>query len=102
MKRPVSFVSLVLAAGLMAGCGAQAAGKAEFAEVCTERIGSAEKCACYTDSVEKGLSPELFSRVATGAHQMRDMAGSDWIPATVTKEPAISAALAEATTACFT
>jgi hypothetical protein len=102
MKRPVSFVSLVLAAGLLAGCGAQAVGKSEFAELCTKRMGSADKCSCYADTVEKGLTPELFTRVANGAHQMRNMAGSEWIPSTVTSDEAVSAVLAEATSACFT
>ncbi len=106
MKRAVSFVSPVLAgvlaAGLLAGCGAAKIGKTEFADLCTKRMGSAEKCGCYADNVEKALSPEQFSKVASGAHQLRDVSGSTWIPNTVTSDATVSEALNAATTACFT
>jgi hypothetical protein len=95
-------VSLVLAASLTAGCGAAKVGKTEFAEACAERIGSTEKCGCYADSVEQALSPEQFQTLASGVHSMRDMAGSEWIPARVRNDAAINSAINDATAACLT
>lgn len=102
MKRPVSlFVPIALSVGLLAACGAEAAGKDEFASICQKRMKSVEKCACYVDSIEQALSDDQFARLAQGAHQNRDYAGADWVPHSVRSEPAISQALDEATSACF-
>ncbi len=101
MKHPVSFVPLVLAAGLLAGCGAAKAGKEEFAQVCAKRMGNVQKCGCYVDSVQKELTPEQFAVLAEGAHQNREFAGEGWLPAKVQSDEAISTALTNATTQCF-
>ncbi len=103
MKRPVSFIaSITLPLVLIAGCAAEAAaGKDEFASVCQKRLRSAEKCACYVESVEKALSAEQFARVAHGAHQNRDYSGADWVPHSIRSEREISSALDDATRACF-
>lgn len=101
MKRPVSLVPFVLAAGLLAGCGGAKAGKAEFAQICAKRMASVEKCGCYVDSIEKALTPEQFATLAEGAHQNRDFAGAGWLPVKVQSDQAIAGALTAATTACF-
>lgn len=106
MKRRVSFVSLapaacILALGLASGCDGAKPDKAEFAQLCSKHMGSAEKCGCYADTLQKGLTPDQFGKVMTGAHDMRDISGSDWIPATVRSDAAISEALSTATTTCF-
>ena len=65
MKRPVSLLaSLALALGV-AGCSAAAAGKTEVAGVCSSKMGSETKCACFADTLEKSLTPEEFGQVAT-------------------------------------
>jgi hypothetical protein len=101
MKRPVSLVASLLMVGtLAAGCGAAKAGKAELAQVCADRMGSQPKCACYVDSIEKGLSPEQFAQVAQGAFDNRRMSGM--VPSPLMADPAIGSVLADATTSCFT
>jgi hypothetical protein len=101
MKRPVSFVSLVLAFGLAASCGATKIDKAEFAQLCAKRMGSAEKCGCYADNVQKALTPELFDKVALAVHETKDLGGTDWIPESVRRDETINAALGEAMKTCF-
>lgn len=102
MKRPASLgASLGLALVLVGGCAADAAGKDEFAGVCTQRMGSAEKCSCYVDTIEKSLSPDQFAALAQGAHANRDYSGASWIPNTLRADPVISEALSEATQMCF-
>jgi len=101
MKRPVSLVASLLMVGtLAAGCGAAKAGKAELAQVCTDRMGSQIKCGCYVDSIEKALTPEQFAQVAQGAFENRRMSGM--MPAALMSDPSIGGAIADATTACFT
>lgn len=102
MKRPVSFVaSLSVSLGFLAACGAEAAGKEELANVCQQRMRSADKCACYIDSIEKALSAEQFARVASGAHDNRTYSGADWVPNSVRRDQVVNAALDDATRTCF-
>ncbi|HVY88656.1 MAG TPA: hypothetical protein VG942_07300 [Hyphomonadaceae bacterium] len=100
MKRPVSLVAslvLVIAAG---GCGAAKATKADFAQVCLQRLGNAQaKCTCYVDSIEKALSPEKFATVAQGVYDNRQFTGM--IPESVMGDAQISGAITDANTACL-
>jgi hypothetical protein len=101
MERPVSLVASLLMVGmLVAACSGAKAGKAELAQVCTDRMGSQTKCGCYVDSIEKGLTPEQFAQVAQGAFDNRRMSGM--VPAPLMADPSIGGAIADATTACFT
>jgi hypothetical protein len=86
---------------LIAGCGDGDAGKEEFASVCAQRLGSAEKCGCYVDAIEQALSPEQFATVVQGVHNNRDSPGADWIPNSVRTDPVVSSALSDASQSCF-
>lgn len=100
MKRPAFLVATLALVGAV-GCSAEDVGKDEFAGICAKRMGSAEKCGCYVDTIEKTLSPDQFAALAKGAHQNRDYSGADWIPNTVRSDPAIGDALSVATQTCF-
>jgi len=100
MKRPVSLVASLVLAVSASACGAAEAGRAEFTEVCLDRMGGAqEKCSCYVASIEKELSPEDFARVAKAVHENRRFTGM--LPAHVSSDPAISPVVQTATMSCF-
>jgi hypothetical protein len=68
-----------------------------------ERMGGVqEKCDCYVASIEQALPPDQFARLAQGAHDNRNYAGADWLPNDVSRVPAISTALHQATVSCLT
>jgi hypothetical protein len=100
MKRPVSLVASLALAAVAGACGAAEAGRAEFTEICLDRMGGAqEKCSCYVASIEKELSPENFARVAQAAYDNRRFNGM--LPAQVSTDPAIGSAVQTATMSCF-
>ena len=104
MKRSVSLVAflLVAAAGplTLAGCSGVKAGKQEFADACSTHMGGQKaKCACFVDSVEKELPPDMFATVAQGAYDNRQMNGM--LPESLMGQTVVSQALATATQACF-
>ncbi|MDZ4759546.1 MAG: hypothetical protein SGJ21_00550 [Alphaproteobacteria bacterium] len=103
MKRPVSIVASLLAfSSVLSACGASAAGKTEFTEVCLSRMGnSQEKCGCYVSSIEAALTPEQFARLAKAAHDNRQYSGSSWLPQSVHADTEISDALSSATATCL-
>jgi hypothetical protein len=104
MKLRVSLgASLLFAAAALAACGGKPPGKADLAQACMERMGGVqEKCDCYVASIEQALPPDQFARLAQGAHDNRNYAGADWLPNDVSRVPAISTALHQATVSCLT
>jgi hypothetical protein len=99
MKRPVSLVaSLALALGTMSGCGG-AAGKSQLAEVCSAKMSSTQKCSCFSDALEKGLSAEEFTKVAQAIDDNKRFNGL--LPSTLSSDPSLSAKINDASQACF-
>jgi hypothetical protein len=83
----------------MAACSAAAAGKPQVAEVCTSKMGSEQKCACFADAVEQGLTPEEFATVAKGVDDNRRFNGL--LPANLADDPKIGAVVAQASNSCL-
>lgn len=99
MKRPVSLLaSLALALGV-AGCSAAAAGKTEVAGVCSSKMGSETKCACFADTLEKSLTPEEFGQVATAMEANRH--SSAMLPNNLSSNTKIADLFTQATMSCF-
>ena len=100
MKLPVSLVALLaLASAMPAGCGAQA-GKAEFSEVCLEKMGGSQaKCACYVDSLSAALSPDEFSKAAQAVVDNRRFVGL--VPEELNRDRVIESATTTAAKTCF-
>ncbi len=99
MKRPVSLVaSLLLALTTISGCGA-AAGKPQLTEACNAKMSSAQKCTCFADTLEKGLTPEEFGKVAQAIDDNKRF--SELVPGSVLKDVKLSSAITEASLACF-
>lgn len=99
MKHSVSLLaSLTMALGV-AACGAAAAGKPEVAGACTTKMGSETKCACFADALEKNLTPEEFSEVATAMEANK--LSSAMLPNNLTAKEKISEIFTQATMSCF-
>ena len=64
--------------------------------------GAQQKCDCYVASIERALSPDQFAQLARGVHDNRNYAGSDWLPNNISRIPAISSAIRDATASCLT
>ena len=101
MKRLVSGVaSLALVMAMAAACSAAKAGKAEFSEVCMQKMGGSQaKCSCYVDSVMAGLEPDQFSKAAQAVFDNRQDVGM--VPEALQRDTVISTALNTAAKACF-
>ena|SRR6185503_14155837 len=101
MKLPVSLVAfLALASAMPAGCGGAQAGKAEFSEVCLEKMGGSQtKCACYVDSLAATLSPDEFSKAAKAVVDNRRFVGL--VPEELNRDRVIESATTTAAKTCF-
>jgi hypothetical protein len=100
MKRPVSLVaSLLLALTTIGGCGAAAAGKPQLTEACNAKMGSVQKCTCFADTLEKGLTPEEFGKIAQAIDDNKRF--SELVPGSLLKDAKLSSAITEASLACF-
>ncbi len=92
---------LIFASIALASCGGTTAGRAEFVEVCQEKMsGGAERCDCFADSIQANISEDEFASLAQGVHDQRSLSG-DWIPGAARANKATGKAIMEATTACF-
>src|SRR5262249_37261406 len=101
MKFPVSIVAfLVLAPAVPAGCGAAQASKAQFSEVCLEKMGGSQaKCACYVDSLSASLSPDQFNKTAQAVIDNRRFVGL--LPEELNRDGTIESATTTAAKTCF-